>query len=319
MTSEELPWLGLAFDQARRVDRNGKQDFFWAVVENNAPAVVLLLAPETDQLLPLPKIRSLDVRYGTVGTSSALLIVLREQEHIDLFATLCRDVVQAGEEASDNADALNRSLRRTLRWHHLLRGGAPGRLSVEEQRGLIGELQFLEKLCEKLTPRAAVETWKGPEGAAKDFELHKVCVEVKARRGAARPYVQISSEDQLSDVEGSRVFLRVQEVDAAVRPEGKTLTDHVKDVDTLFQNSDLESYQLWESALSATGFEWEHDYSDRRWSIGSVSTFSVHDGFPRIAHPIPAGVVNLKYAVSLDACQPFVVEQSEFETNLVQE
>lgn len=319
MTSESLPWLGMTFDQARRVDRNGKQDFFWAVVQNNAPAVVLLLAPETEAIQPLPKIRSLDVRYGTVGSSNALLIVLREQEHMDLFATLCRDVVQAGEEATDNADALNRSLRRTLRWHHLLRGGGPGRLSVEEQRGLIGELTFLEILCEKATPRAAVESWKGPEGAAKDFELHQVCVEVKARRGAARPYVQISSEDQLSDVDGSQVFLRVQEVDAAVRPDGKTLTDYVTQADTLFKNADMDSYQLWENALSATGFEWEQDYSDRRWSVGRVSTFEVRAGFPRIPLPIPVGVVNIKYAVSLDACQEFAADEHDFDRIILQE
>ena len=319
MTNETFPWQGLSFDQARRVDKNGKQDFFFAVVENEAPALVLLLHDGTEEVRPLPKIRSLDVRYGAVGASSALLIVLREPEQVDLFTTLCLDVVQAGEAASDNPDALNRSIKRTLRWHHLLRGGAPGRLSLEEQRGLIGELAFLELLCERQSPRAAIEAWKGPEGAAKDFELHKLYIEVKARRGAARPYVQISSEDQLAEVEGAGVFLRVQDVDAAVRPEGQTLTDHAKRVDALFLGADLDAYQLWETALAATGFEWEHDYSDRRWSAGKVTTFEVRDEFPRIPVPLPAGVVNLKYAVSLDACQPFLAEEADIESRLTLE
>lgn len=316
MTNEEHPWKGMSFDQARRVDRDGKQDFFWAVVENDSPALVLFLKEDTEQVRPLPGIRSLDVRYGKVRSSTALLIVLREAEQADLFATLCRDIVIAGEAAVDNDDALKCALMRTLRWHHLLRGGRSDRLSLEEQRGLIGELQFLELLCEHSTPRAVIESWKGPEGAAKDFELHKLHVEVKARRGAARPHVNISSEDQLADVEGADLFLRVQDVDAAVRPQGMTLTDYVKRCDQIFRVPDLSAYQLWENALMATGFLWEHDYSDRRWTVGKAKTFEVRDEFPRIPVPVPTGVMNLKYAIALDSCMPYLADETEFEKRL---
>lgn len=319
MTSSGIPWEGLSFDQARRVDRNGQRDFFWAVVENDAPALVLDIGPETKPVYPLPKIRSLDIRYGNIGASPALVVSLRDVEQIDLFATLCRDVVLAGEEGQDAPDALNRSIRRTLRWHHLLRGGTSDRLGVEEQRGLVGELQLLGLLCDRIGVRAAIESWKGPEGAAKDFELFLQCVEVKARRGAARPYVQISSEDQLADVDAADVFLRVYEVDAAVRPEGHTLTDHVKQIDEAFKMGDLEAYQMWETALAAVGFDWDHDYSDRRWSVGKVSTFLVEGEFPRLPTPVPNGVINVKFAVSLEACQPFVVTENDFEAKLAVE
>ena len=316
MTNEKFPWLGLKFGRGRRVDKDGKQDFFWAVVENDKPALVLRLKDETERIRPLPGIRNLEVKYGNVMSSSALLIVLRELEHADLFTTLCRDIVAAAEAASDNDEALKRTLTRTLRWHHLLRGGRSERLSLEEQRGLIGELKFLELLCEHSTPRAVIESWKGPQGAAKDFELHNLHTEVKARRGASRPYVNISSEDQLADLDGVDLFLRVQDVDAAVRPQGLTLTDHVKCIDAIFQKADLASYQLWEYALTATGFEWKHDYSDLRWSVGKVRTYVVREGFPRIPLPLTAGVMNLKYAIALDACLPFLVDESEFEKRL---
>lgn len=319
MTNDGIPWEALGFDQARRVDRNGKRDFFWAVVENDAPALVLDIGSDIKPIYPLPKIRSLDIRYGNIGASPSLVISLRDVEQIDLFATLCRDVVLAGEEGVDTPDALNRSIRRTLRWHHLLRGGSTDRLSIEEQRGLVGELQVLGLLCNKIGPRGAIESWKGPEGAAKDFELFQVCVEVKARRGAARPYVQISSEDQLADVDGADVFLRVYEIDAAVRPDGRTLTDHVQLIDELFKAGDLEAYQMWETALAAVGFDWDHDYSDRRWNVGKVVTFLVEAEFPRLSVPVPNGVSNVKFTVSLEACQPFIVAENDFEENLAVE
>jgi hypothetical protein len=312
MTTETSPWIDLTFDQARRVDRNGKHDYFWAVIEGNAPAVYLALPLGTQQITPLPRIRSLDIRYRHVGNREALVISLRDAELLEPFEVLCRDVVSAGEVADDVREALDRSIRRTLRWHHLLRGGSSDRLSLEEQRGLIGELAFLHVLCGELGPRAAIETWHGPHGGAKDFELHGINVEVKARRGAAKPGVTISSIDQLADVVGSELFLRICSVDAAVRPAGLTLTDHVRQLEDLFAGSDLDAYAIWETSISASGFDWDHDYSDRRWSLGPTRTFAVAEGFPRLTPPIPAGVDKVTYSIAIDAMSNFEVEEQAF-------
>ena len=309
--AEGNPWSGLAFDQARRVDKRGRHDFFWAVVENDNVALALALPEETQQILPLPKIRSLDVSYRRLGARNALIVALRDPEQVDLFANLCLDIVSAGEQGATVDEALDRAVRRTLRWHHLLRGGTSDRLSIEEQRGLIGELQFLQLLCAEIGAEAAIEAWRGPEDGAKDFELHGMCAEVKARRGAARPQVQISSEDQLADVADAELFLVVHDVDAAVKPEGMTLTDHVKLVEDIFRSATMPAYGTWERLLAATGFDWEHDYSDRRWTVGKRAVFRVEEGFPRIPAPVATGVLNVRYAVALDACAAFVVDDEE--------
>ena len=310
--SESDPWSGLAFDEARRIDKRGRHDFFWAVVENDNVALALALSEGTERILPLPKIRSLDIGYRKLGARDALIVALRDPEQTDLFANLCLDIVSAGEQGGTVDEALDRAVRRTLRWHHLLRGGSSDRLSTEEQRGLIGELQFLQLLCAQIGPEAAIEAWRGPQDGAKDFELHGMCVEVKARRGAARPQVQISSEDQLADVAGAEVFLLVHDVDAAVKPEGMTLTDHVQVVEDVYRYATMSAYGTWELLLAATGFNWEHDYSDRRWTVGERSAFRVGEGFPRISTPVATGVLNVRYSVALDACAGFLVEDEEF-------
>lgn len=306
--SEFNPWHGLGFDEARRVDKRGRQDFFWAVVENDNVALALALPDGTERVLPLPKIKSLDIGYRKLGSRDALLVALRDPEQVDLFANLCMDIVSAGEQGETPTDALDRTVRRTLRWHHLLRGGSSERLSVEEQRGLVGELQVLQLLCAEIGAEAAIEAWRGPEDGAKDFELHGMCIEVKARRGAARPQVQISSADQLADVAGADVILLVHDVDAAIKPEGMTLSDHIQVVEDIFQSATLAAYGTWERLLSAAGFDWAHDYSDRRWTVGNRTTFRVEEGFPRIPSPVPMGVLNVKYAIALDACTAFTVE-----------
>lgn len=312
MVNDENPWSGLVAGavDARRVNSAGKWDFFWWISDRAEPALVLRLGAETDEIRPLPKIRSLDIRYGDSSGGRALVIVLREPEQQELFATLCRDVVRAGEAARSLDDALGRSIRRTVRWHHLLRSGRSDLLSSEEQRGLVGELDFLSCLCALIGPRAAIDAWKGPEGSAKDFEIDRCLVEIKARRGAARPHVQVSSEDQLADVDGSRLFLRVYDVDAVVKPSGLTLTDHARVLETIFREADMAAYGLWEAAIEASGFDFEDDYSEYRWSVGRIQNFEVQGDFPRMPVPLPIGVTGVRYSIALDACQPYAIEQA---------
>lgn len=308
-TMPENPWEGLSSGgiDAKRVSPSGRYDFFWVVSAQTEAGLLLRLENDTTEILPLPKMKNLDLSYREVAGKRSLLLLLRDAEQKELFAGLCQDIVAAGEAAGDNQDALQRVIRRTLRWHHLLRGGRSDQLSLEEQRGLLGELDFLTRLIDLTGPRAAIEAWKGPAGSSKDFELDACLVEVKARRGASKPYVQISSEDQLADVPGCRLFLVVSPVDAVVKPHGKTLTDHVAELDGLFSVSDPEAYSLWEDALSEVGFDFAHDYTERRWVVGKSLHFEVVDGFPRLMPPVPIGVVNVKYSIGLDACSPFSV------------
>lgn len=320
MAMNDDPWDGLSAGgiDARRVDPAAKHDFFWVLAGKSEPGLLLRLSSETEEIRPLPKLRSLELAYREVAGRKSLLLLLKDEEQRELFGSLCRDIVDAGEQGGDNRDALNRSIRRTLRWHHLLRGGRDGLLSLEEQRGLLGELQFLLRLVDLIGPRAAIEAWKGPLGSSKDFELDACLIEVKARRGAAKPFAQISSEDQLSDVDGCRLFLLVSAIDAVVKPNGLTLTDHVAQVERLYSVADPEAYALWEEAILATGFDFDDDYSERRWSVGKSLQFEVLEGFPRIATPPPHGVSGVRYSIGLDACSDFAVEAGVIDTFIVE-
>jgi hypothetical protein len=140
-----------------------------------------------------------------------------------------------------------------------------------------------------------------------------VLVEVKARRGAAKPNIGISSEDQLSDVPGSRLFLCVSPVDAVIIPNGLTLNDHVVAMEKIFSEADTESFLLWDAAIEASGFDREDDYSERRWTLGQTLDHEVHGDFPRIVTPLPPGVSSVRYAVSLDACSEYRMQEGELD------
>ena len=255
----------------------------------------------------LPKLKNLVASFRPVLGGTAFVLGLKERSQVEIFETLCRDVVEAGEAGTDRDEALSRALQRTRRWYHLLRGGKTNGLSVEEQRGLVGELAFLRDLVSAFGPDTAIEAWTGPTGSAKDFELIGSCVEVKARRVAAKPFVAISSEDQLADVEGSRLCLRVVNVASAVLPEGQSLHDHVRMTAEMFEE-DGAAFEAWEETLYSTGYDPENSYDDRRWLLGAATDYEVKEGFPRISAPLAPGVENVRYSIALDACEPFKLE-----------
>src|SRR5690606_27227119 len=150
---------------------------------------------------------------------------------------------------------------RTFRWHYLLQGGRPGALTEEVQKGLIGEIELLHQLIEAAGPQRDEETWTGPTGAPKDFELRNHCIEVKARRGAAQPFVRISIEFQLADVPGASIWLGVLAVDKVEAPHGQTLTERVEDVTAFLETSCPSTLANWDLRLAEAGFDLAVDYS----------------------------------------------------------
>ena len=300
------PWMSLDLGDAKRVNVAGRFDFFWVVLEAGMPGLMLKVSDLPDPLPRLPKLKNLDASFRSVSGGSAFVLGLKERSQVEIFETLCRDVVEAGEAGANIKEALARALQRTRRWYHLLRGGKARGLSVEEQRGLVGELAFLRELALAIGPHTAIEAWTGPTGSAKDFELIGCCIELKTKRVAAKPFVTISSEDQLSDVEGSNLCLRVVNVASAVLPEGQSLHDHVRITSEMFE-ADSIAFEVWEETLYSTGYDSENDYDNRRWLLGEATDYDVADGFPRISNPLAQGVENVRYTLALDACEPFIL------------
>lgn len=307
MKSDEV-WAKLATGDGKRVRENGRFDFFWAILEGGSPALVLFLPTFPKNIEQLPRLRNIEAGFRVLS-KPAFYLKLMDGAQKELFYVLCQDVVEAAEGADSLEKAMERAIHRTRRWHFLLKAGNMRGLSLEEQRGLVGELAFLREICDAVGPAAAIEAWNGPEGSSKDFEFPECCVEIKARRSAAKPHVSISSVDQLSDVEGANVYLRVYNVDSAADAEGDSLHDHVARTAGLFELSDL-IFEKWQNRIYSTGYAPEGDYANPVWVVGALNTFEISEGFPRLGPHLPAGVENLTYSISLEACEPFRVDNS---------
>lgn len=312
------PWKDLtppsaaAAINARRVDEKSPWHFFWAREADGKCLLVLQHADASRLKGRLPKPKGLEVAENDLGGGNHFLVFrLLDSKQRDIFHQLCMDIVAAGADARSEQEAVELAVARTWRWHHLLRGGTGGRLSEDEQKGLIGELLVLEQhLLSHLSPADSIAAWRGPLGAPKDFEIGRIGIEAKARRGAATPHVIITSEYQLDGEGCDLLFLHV--VDLSHAPEDAaqafTVSDaarRVRDKMTL----DSTAMDRYESLLMAAGFLWEDDYSDFRWIEGPSRIYGVTDGFPRVtASEVTTGVSNVRYSISLVECEQFVVE-----------
>lgn len=322
------PWKGLAPPSAtdalnaKRVDANIPWGFFWARGIDHKCLLVLRHAVDSTPHGHLPKMKGVEVAVVDGGKEDERVLVLKllDSAHKDIFHRLCIDIVASASTATSEKEAVEVAVARTWRWHHLLRGGGDGRLSPEEQKGLIGELLVLEQhLLPQISAFDAVSSWRGPTGTPKDFETGRVCIEAKARRGAATPYVVISSEHQLDGSGSDKLFLYVVELDQAPfdADQGSSVSDVADRVRSKIVQTDEAAGVVFEDLLSAAGFRWEDDYSDSRWIEGTNRLYSVNGDFPRItAASVMVGVSNVKYSISLTACDPFCVTDDTLKSAL---
>lgn len=320
MIANDTPWSGLEAGKVdtRRVAAAARWSWFWAVMPRADVALVLQLSTLPKPPPDLPKLRNLEIRFQTLPGGPILYIRLKDSTQLELFETLCRDVMAAGELAETETEALERAIGRTFRWHYLLRGGKLDVLSEEAQKGLIGEIEVLKLLIATLGAKPALAAWTGPSGAPKDFELKADCIEVKARRGASQPFVKITSEHQLSDVPERRLWLGVLAVDKVQLPHGRTLTEHVGEVTDLLERTEPSAITDWDLHLADAGYDGLHDYSAWRWIVSAPEFHSVAEDFPRITAPVPLGISSVTYALALSACTPYRTDWNTVRSNLIE-
>lgn len=317
MPTTDNPWRDLAAPQhsnvlcTRRVDVANPWNFFWGC--NSQGELLFLLRHDGPPLgkdkLPCPRGIVFTDDCDPCGSESVLVARLERAENRDLFAQLCRDIVSAASGAASSSEALHLALRRTWRWHHLLRGGNDGLLSMEQQKGLIGELLFLtDVLRPAIGLSCAIRAWRGPYGGCQDFVHSAAAVEVKSRRAAGPKSVRISSAEQLDAFGGPRLFLYVVDVDGADGTAGNCLDSLVGRTMALAEREAPEALADLEAALMAAGYEFGDKYCGIEWCVGDAVSFEVLDGFPRIvASSLAVGIDRVNYSLDLDSCAPFAV------------
>lgn len=285
---------------SRRVDATHRHELFWARNDTGAKALVLKWDDPIDLPASAPRIRgiAIDHRQGM------LKLVLLDEAFLDIFQTLCEDLVESLRPIVGSKKALEALLARLQKWQWLLDKGASGLMSEAEIRGLYAELHFLDSELLSRFGTESVGLWTGPSGTPQDFMFGTCAIEVKSRSASGTPTVTISSADQLW-APASDLYLFVYSV--GQEPNGgpgsslRTLIDRVRD---------RVGFGVWrnqlEEKLLEVGYMDLPAYTETHYAISDPMTFKVRGNFPRITTPqLPDGVTSLSYRIHIEKCAPY--------------
>lgn len=244
-----------------------------------------------------------------------LYIYLLDNDLKDIFSLFIQNILEEIEKSVTESEAIKTTLNVVSKWKKLFDKINFNGLSLEQQKGLIGELLFLNTLLDdEKTIANAVNSWTGAEQdfQSKDFTLGAVGVEVKFT-ASKQPRIKVSNEKQLDAENLNELFLILYSTEA-VKDNGISLNSIVEQIR---QNiSTEEERSIFNAKLQLYGYFDEHkEHYGRMYSLKRTFVFNVTSDFPKIVKgQLPLGIYDTSYSIEISAVENFIVEpESLFE------
>ncbi|WP_067078476.1 PD-(D/E)XK motif protein [Methanoculleus horonobensis] len=266
----------------------------------------------------LPRSKGFEIRQTVLSEDrshhATIQLVLNDRRYQDIFSRLTEDVVSSCSRESSEKAMLKALLQRLEMWQQFLDRYGPEGLSPAAQRGLYGELRFLQDyLIPAVGAGQAVPAWTGPRKAQQDFQISGIAIEVKTSIAKQHQKVPIASEQQLDDTGLDALYLYHLSL-REVRDGDGTLPAIIDGIRNEL-SGDPTTTTLFEDLLIQAGYLDEHRdrYEDTGYTDRTGQIFHIREGFPRITErALVNGVGDVQYSVSLSACAAFVVDDETF-------
>ena len=238
------------------------------------------------------------------------IILMSDKKLEETFDLLCDDIIGFLRKAENERAAINGVNKKLESWKMLFSKLKNSVLSTEMQKGLFGELTFLNTLLDAgLNSGNSLLMWAGPEMERRDFLDEGIGIEIKAT-SANQPVLRISNETQLEITSLNHLYLCLYSLDVR-RGSNNTLNELVDSIFNRFES--VSEKELFRLKLSQYGYledDREH-YSAREFIIRDTYTYEVGESFPRlIPQNIPLGVYDSSYRIELSSCEPFKIQSA---------
>ena len=228
----------------------------------------------------------------------AISFTLMDRKQEDVFITMTGDIIEYSNVETEDI-ALLRVMRRYNAWLKLLDHKSNAILGNNTQKGLIGELLFLqEKIKDNMSPSKALAGWSGPEGADQDFVYADCWYEIKVT-GVSSISVSISSVEQLDrNDDGKLVIYRIDKC-APDQADSFTLYGLVHNIIDLIIQCGENSDELM-LKLGSAGYIDMREYDKQYFCLSSKKIYIVNNSFPRIRRrDIPDEIINMEYQINI--------------------
>jgi hypothetical protein len=253
------------------------------------------------------KFKGLFIEIFEFEDAKELHIYLLDNQLKDIFSLFIENIVEEISKSVTENEALVETSNVVLKWKKLFDKINFQGLTIERQKGLIGELLLFNSLLdEEYSIDALLESWTGPDFNDKDFRFGSFGIEVKLTSSKV-PKVKISSERQLDNENLTKLYLVLYVVEE-VKDKGFSLNSIIEQIRTKI-NINQNALKFFNERLLLVGyFDEDFENYNRQYAFRNRNFYLVNSDFPRlIASDLPTGLFDTKYNIELSAIEQFLV------------
>ena len=253
------------------------------------------------------KFKGLFIEIYEFENAKELHIYLLDNQLKDIFSLFIENIVEEISKSVTENEALVETSNVVLKWKKLFDKINFQGLTIERQKGLIGELLLFNSLLdEEYSIDALLESWTGPDFNDKDFRFGSFGIEVKLTSSKV-PKVKISSERQLDSDNLTKLYLVLYVVED-VKDKGFSLNSIIEQIRTKINNNQNALKFFNERLLLVGYFDEDFESYNRQYAFRKRKFYEVSSDFPRlVASDLPIGLFDTKYNIELSAIEQFLV------------
>ncbi|MDY0264239.1 MAG: PD-(D/E)XK motif protein [Sulfurospirillum cavolei] len=312
MIKANYPWDEMPLNSQRRVSGTDIHGLFWLKDINSRCGFYVNLTCINHHVNKdiINNLKGISITRRCTNEQSELILFLEHpDEYLDVFFTLCKDLIDVVSKESNKNYLIEIIEQRITKWHQFLKLKGRHEFGIEVQMGLFGELQcMLDFVIPQEGIKNAIFSWVGPDFDKQDFLLSKKVLEVKTYKTSKAPIVTISSAYQLYSEE-KPLFLIAYGISPS--ENGKTIVELINDIKQYLKEIDYEIYNLFETKLLEYGYFSSESQELYSFLIDSIHAYDIKSEFPKIT-PIQLhnDILQVKYKIDLLKCKPFEIKLS---------
>lgn len=251
--------------------------------------------------------RGVEIFFIELESSYELNIYLLDNDLKDIFSLFIQNILEDIFNCVTENEALTQTLNVIAKWKKLFDKINFNGLNSEQQKGLIGELMFINYLLDNNKSITNIlNAWTGADFKDKDFIFGSIGIEVKFT-SAKTPKVTISSERQL-DTQNLNELLLILYTAEEVKENGFSLNSLITQIRKKITNPD--DLRFFNENLVLIGYlENDKSHYDKMYSLKKTFIFEITNDFPKIIKSqIPLCIHDVKYSIELSAIEDFTID-----------
>ncbi|OBQ57041.1 PD-(D/E)XK motif protein [Tamlana sp. s12] len=240
--------------------------------------------------------------------SKELNIYLIDNELKGIFSLFIENIIEEITNIPTENEAITITSNVIQKWKKLFDKLNTQGLTLEQQKGLLGELLFLNELIDNnINPDYLLNCWTGPDYEDKDFTLGTTSFEIKFTTSKL-PRIKITTERQLENSNLENLFLN-NYISETLKENGISLNSIVDIIRGKISNNTATLKYFNEKLGSAEYNDEDRDNYNAQYGIKSRSLYQVNDSFPRLTtNSLPQGIYNTSYYIENSAIEDYRVD-----------